>query len=428
MPRDILIISNAPGELAAWVRPVVGALLERFPDVSVTIALVPCPYASGQEEATIRAWQMPLGVWTPAQTLRFLLTGRRPDRRGSAESGAVLFLGGDQFFGVLAARRTGWPLLVYTETVGRWAGAVTRFMLSDRNPYLALRGSKVPPGKLVLVGNLMVDSVAPTMTPTAARERLGLFQSALVVGLLPGSKPFKVKSATPYMVEVVDRLHAVDGSIQFILHQSAFTPIEMFEAALADGPEAVRATRILKAPDGALMVTPGGARIRIVPPGMQFDGMQVDDLALTVPGTNTAELAVLGVPQLVVLPLLRPEDIPLEGLPGRIGQLPWLGPRIKRIAIRQLLRHLRFTALPNQRMGRMVTPELVGAVTPEMAATQAIELLADHNRRRLIRIELLQAMGYRGAAQAVADVLQAVWTGQAPVEGEVARPGLEPGA
>ncbi|MEB3237049.1 MAG: hypothetical protein VKO64_05445 [Candidatus Sericytochromatia bacterium] len=427
MPRDILIISNAPGELAAWVRPVVGALLERFPEVSITVALVPCPYASGQEAATIAAWQLPLTVWTPAQTLRFLLLGQRPDRRGAAESGAVLFLGGDQFFGVLAARRTGWPLLVYTETVGRWASAVTRFMLSDRNPYLALRGRKVPPGKLVLVGNLMVDSVAPSMTPAAARERLGLSQGSLVVGLLPGSKPFKVRSATPFMVEVVDRLHAVDSSVQFILHQSAFTPLEMFEAALAEGPEAARATRILKAPGGALMVTPGGARIRIVPPAMQFDGLQVDDLALTVPGTNTAELAVLGVPQLVVLPLLRPEDIPLEGIPGRIGQLPWLGPRIKRVVIRQLLRHLRFTALPNQRMGRMVTPELVGAITPEMAATQAVELLADHNRRRLIRIDLLQAMGYRGAAQAVADVLQDVWTGQKPVGGEVASPGLDPG-
>ncbi|MEB3300252.1 MAG: hypothetical protein VKO21_12320 [Candidatus Sericytochromatia bacterium] len=426
--RDILIISNAPGELAAWVRPVAARLLERFADASITIALVPCPYASGREAATIRSWGMPLAVWTPTQTLAYLLTGRTPGGTLPGPTGAVLFLGGDQFFGVLAARRTGWPLLVYTETVGRWVSSVTRFMLSDRNPYLALRGRKVPPAKLVLVGNLMVDSVRPTLTPAAARERLGLSPAALVVGLLPGSKPFKVRSATPFMVEVVDRLHAVDRSIQFILHQSAFTPLELFASALNEGPEAVRGTRILTASGHAVMVTPGGARIRIVPPSMQFDGMQVDDLALTVPGTNTAELAVLGVPQLVLLPLLRPEDIPLEGLLGRLGNVPGLGPWVKRTLIRHLLKHLRFTALPNQRMGRMVTPELVGGITPDQAATHALELLSDHDRRRLIRIDLLQAMGYRGAAQAVADVLEEVWNDDRPMTGEVARPGSEPGA
>ncbi|MBM3273959.1 MAG: lipid-A-disaccharide synthase, partial [Candidatus Sericytochromatia bacterium] len=48
MQADIIIISNAPGELAAWVRPVVGDLRKRHPEARITVALVPCPYASGR--------------------------------------------------------------------------------------------------------------------------------------------------------------------------------------------------------------------------------------------------------------------------------------------------------------------------------------------------------------------------------------------
>lgn len=431
MQADIVIISNAPGELAAWVRPTVGELRRQYPEARVTVALVPCPYASGREAESLRSWNLGLQVWTPMQTVRFLLTGQVP--AGSSrpgESGAVLFMGGDQFFGVLMARRTGFPLLVYTETTGRWPWAVDRFLLSDRTPYFEMRRRKVPPGKVALVGNLMVDSVNTRLSPPEARQRLKLKTEAMVVGLLPGSKPFKVLYVTPFLLRVAEILRAHDPSLQFILHQSPFTPLAQIERAISD-PRYAQATggtlgHLAKQDGESWILTAAGCPVRIVPPEFQYDGLAVDDLALTVPGTNTAELAVLGVPQVVVLPLNKPEEIPLEGLIGRIGAVPLVGKWVKRMAIRYLAGRVGFTALPNRRMGRMVTPEMVGVLEPEAVARTAAEILQDAERRRQIKLDLLQAMGYRGAAATVAQVVGEVLADRAASEAaEVAPHGTD---
>ncbi len=421
MQADILIISNAPGELAAWVRPVIGELRRQYPGARITVALVPCPYASGREAESLRGWNLDLQVWAPVQTLKFLLTGRQPT--GSAmpgDSGVVLFMGGDQFFGVMMARRTGFPLLVYTETTGRWPWAVDRFLLSDRTPYFEMRRRKVPPAKVALVGNLMVDSVETKFSPPEARQRLKLTTESMVVGLLPGSKPFKVLYVTPFLLRVAELLRAKDPSLQFILHQSPFTPLSQLEQAISD-PRFATATggtlgRLATQAGENWIITTGGCPVRIVAPDFQYDAMAVDDVALTVPGTNTAELAVLGVPQVVVLPLNKPEEIPLEGIIGRLGAVPFLGKLVKRAAIRYLAGRVGFTALPNRRMGRMVTPEMVGVLSPEAVAQVAYEILTDDERRRLIKLDLLQSMGYRGAAATVAQVVGEVLADRAAAE------------
>jgi lipid-A-disaccharide synthase len=434
MQADIIIISNAPGELAAWVRPVVGDLRKRYPEARITVALVPCPYASGREAESLRSWNLGLDVWGPAQTLRYLLTGSVPGPSAEfGDRGVVLFLGGDQFFGVLMARRTGLPLLVYTETTGRWPWAVDRFLLSDRTPYLNMRNRRVPPSKVSLVGNLMVDSVETRFTPAETRQRLKLSCDSLVVGLLPGSKPFKVLYITPFLLRVAELLRAHDPSLQFVLHQSPFTPLAQLEKAITE-PRYAAATggtlgRLAQQGGENWIITIGGCPVRIVPAEYQYDAMAVDDLALTVPGTNTAELAVLGVPQVVVLPLNKPEEIPLDGLLGRIGGIPILGKWIKRGAIGYMARRLGFTALPNRRMGRMVTPELVGVLTPEDVCEAAAELLDDHERRRQVKLDLLQAMGYKGAAATVSAVIgEVVARGGSGEPSEVAAPGSDPSA
>lgn len=427
MQAEILIISNAPGELAAWVRPVVGEVRRRYPDARLTVALVPCPYASGHEADSLAAWNERLEVWKPRQTVRFILSGRTPDGRHLGPKGLVLFLGGDQIFGVMASRRTGYPLLVYTETIGRWPWAVDRYLLSDRTPYLAMRGRGTAPGKLALVGNLMVDSVKTRQSPAQTRTQLGLIDRHLVLGILPGSKPFKVFYATPFLLRVAEILREANPSLQVVLHQSPFTPLAQLDKAISTPSFAATTggtTGRLHVRDGQVwIVTERGCPVRVVPPEYQYDGMAIDDLALTVPGTNTAELAVLGVPQVVVLPLNKPEEIPLEGLIGQVGRIPVLGKWLKRLAIGHLSRRIGLVALPNRRMGRMVTPEMIGVLSPEAVAGEAAAILGDPMRRRQIKLDLLQAMGYPGAAKAVSTVVSEVLSGMsAAPPGEVARP------
>lgn len=408
MQPTITIISNGPGELATWVRPVVGVLRRDLPHVHLRIALVPCPYASGQEAESIASWNLDIEIWRPHETQRRLLLGPLPERT----PGAVLFMGGDQAFGVLMAKRLRQPLFVYTETTGRWSPFVTRFLSADANVSARLQQKRVPASKVALVGNLMVDAVRRDLDPHQTRRVLGLNPDSLVVGLLPGSKPFKVKYMTPMLLRVAELMAQANLDLRFVLHQSPWTPLEQIaEAASSDRLASVTGgttAKLATNDDRAVLVTPHGVQVRILAPEYHLGGLAIADLALTVPGTNTAELAILGVPMVVLLPLNKPEEIPLDGLAGQIGNLPVVGKWLKRKAVEAVARRTTLTALPNLRAGRMITPELLGVFPPETVARTALDLLADPERRREIKLDLSQAMGPGGAAEAVVRELAAV--------------------
>lgn len=410
MQTDILLISNAPGEVNAWLKPVARQLRLDFPSSRLTVLLVPCPYASGEERRIIESWNLGIQVWEPRESVRFLLGGATPEPLTWRDFGVVLFLGGDQFFGVLASRRTGYPLLTYTETTGRWASWVDRFLVADRKVLLDLRRKRVSPRKLSVVGNLMVDAVRPTYDTQDVRQKLGFARDARVVSLLPGSKPFKVKYMTPMLLRTAELLTERDPSLQFILTLSPFTPVSLLEEVLSDR----RLHRIIGGCGGRLMklqdrhyiLTGGGTQIRVVGPEFHYPSLAIADLALTVPGTNTAELAILGVPMLVLLPLNKPEEIPIDGLLEHIGRVPFFGKRIKRAAVKTLASRQRFLAIPNARAERMVTPELRGHLTPDQVAEVAASLLDDEARRRQIRLALHETMGYPGAATAISLIVR----------------------
>ncbi|HEY9765991.1 MAG TPA: hypothetical protein V6C82_06480 [Chroococcales cyanobacterium] len=405
MQADIILVSNGPGELAAWVRPVVRQLRRDLPAARLILALVPCPYASGNEAKTAAGWPEGLIVWTPRETIAFLLKPNFP----LSSQGIVLFLGGDQFFGLGLSRRSGFPLLVYTEGFVRWIPWTSRFLLSDLHLHASLRSRGIPSSKLSVVGNLMVDAIQPQFDPAQVRERLELRTDSPVLSLLPGSKPFKLKYLTPLFLKVAEEIEERKPDTQFVLHRSPFTPIEQLEQIVKE--EKYR--NITGGTGGRIefdeeknffwIVTDGGTRIRVIGPEDQYSGMAIADLALTVPGTNTAELAILGIPMLVVLPLNKPEEIPLDGLIGRIGEIPLLGARLKRWLIPRLARSMPFVALPNQRAKRTITPEAVGVLEPRSIAQRAIALLEDPEQRRRIKLDLLQVMGHHGAAEAIAE-------------------------
>lgn len=423
MQSEILIVSNGPGELASWVHPVVRQLRLVSPQTRITVALVPCPYASGEESDTLAGWPEPVAVWRPKETMRFLLLNRRPAGFQPAERGVVLFLGGDQLFAALLAVRTGYKLLVYSDGAARWRSLVHRYLVGDRNVFLKLRNRRYPAQQLRLVGNLMVDCVRPQFDPIQARRALGLRPDALVLGLLPGSKPFKVRYVTPLFLRVAEILQTRDPRLQVVLHRSPFTPREQLVEAVENATyrEATGGAGGRLEREGTLdwIITPGGARVLVVPPDMHHEGMSIADLALTVPGTNTAELAILGVPMVVALPLHRPEQIPLDGLVGRLGDIPVLGPALKRFLARQFEARQPLVALPNQRAGRAITPELLGAFRPETLAGLVGELMDDPVRRREIKLQLHTLMGAPGAADAVAtEVLACLRLGAAVPVGE----------
>ena len=77
---DILILSNGPGEITTWVRPVVQALREQSQNQSfparISLVLSPCPNATGKEVNIARSYPEIDRVQGAEYFWQFLLLGK----------------------------------------------------------------------------------------------------------------------------------------------------------------------------------------------------------------------------------------------------------------------------------------------------------------------------------------------------------------
>ena len=122
------------------------------------------------------------------------------------------------------------------------------------------------------------------------------------------------------------------------------------------------------------------------------------DLAVTIPGTNTLELGIAGVPSVVLLPLNKPEVIPLEGPGHWLSLLPVVGPALKRRAVLLAAPHLP-VSLPNNLSGEKLMVELKGVLTLDGVLHETLALLEDKTDLTRRRERLLATMPRPGAAR-----------------------------
>jgi lipid-A-disaccharide synthase len=144
----------------------------------------------------------------------------------------------------------------------------------------------------------------------------------------------------------------------------------------------------------------------VVADGDDLGAAAGSDLAITLPGTNTVQLAVLGVPMLVVLPLDRPGRIRTEGLSEWLARIPGLGAAIKGVMVWQFLRRPHALAWPNRQAGRMVVPEMVGRLEPAEVARRALAMLDDRPGLEAAARELREL--YRTPAGVAERILEAM--------------------
>ncbi|CCQ55528.1 Lipid-A-disaccharide synthase [Crocosphaera watsonii WH 0005] len=97
-PVDILILSNGPGEITTWVRPVVKALRTELgtdpQQTRISVMLSPCPHSTGQEATIASRYPEVDRVQSSEQFFSFLVGGKTRDDWNWREQGVVLFLGG----------------------------------------------------------------------------------------------------------------------------------------------------------------------------------------------------------------------------------------------------------------------------------------------------------------------------------------------
>src|SRR5437899_4522723 len=216
------------------------------------------------------------------------------------------------------------------------------------------------------VGHPIADALVGAPSRADARRRLGLAESDLVIGLLPGSRPQEIARLTPITRDAAATLASRHPNTRFVL-------------ALAPTVSAADVTAHLGA----------GPRIDLVSDAHAV--MRASDLLLATSGTATLEAALLGTPMVVIY------------------RLSWLSQAVGHAVLR-----IPWVSLPNIILGRGVIPELFlrREATAERLAASAIELIetpgALEAQRSAFR-DLAAEIGEPGVAQrAAARVLSVI--------------------
>lgn len=383
---ELFLLSNSPGEVAGWVKPVAEAFGERREGVSVTLALLPCPYASGME----RRYGSQIDAIDKVVALRELWKEKR-----SGGKGLVLQLGGDPMFGALLSARLSAPWMIYTSRP-RWRSRVAHYFVPDETA--ERRFASVGAGRCTRVGNLALDSVPRGMSEAEAKARLGLDAAQAAVCFLPGSRPFEYEQGAAFFCRAAaEVLRALPGL-------SALMPLAptVDEPVLTGGLKKYGLS--WEGAERAETVLCEGFRIRLLR-GEAFSAMKASRLVVALPGTNNLQAAALGAPLMMAAPLNEAENIPLDGIAGIIPHSFPGFRRLKKRLVFQLNRKEKFLSLPNRLAGKAIVPEYRGLLTPELVAERAIELLSSPRRLEDIRRGYGQIKFEFGAAAGIADAL-----------------------
>ena len=418
-PTDIVILSNGPGEVATWVKPVTSALRARAPHCRISVVLSPCPHASGQEPLILKNSSEVDRVQAAPHFFKFLLTGRTADNWNWHPNGVVVFLGGDQLYTVLIAKRLGYRSVTYAEWDARWTGLVDRFGVMK-----AKLVEKVPAAhkkKFTVVGDLMAD-VQASADRAAIAQTLGCAPDSEIIGFLPGSKPPKLGMGVPMLLSLAQILSAERPNAHFVIGVAPnLTLTDLMRYA---DPRLNPAIKLLEAPPVQLVEPSEGLPYIQIHPDRAIPGPKISlwqrfpaldlfsqcALCFTTVGANTAQLGALATPMIVLLPTQRLGALQLaDGLPGVISRMPGVGALVRRIInpiiIAALQKSGKRFAWPNIWAKREVVPELFGPITPQDAADAALDYLNHPENLAKISQTLRNLRGPAGAAEKMAALI-----------------------
>jgi hypothetical protein len=401
----IVLVSNGPGELSTWVRPLARRLHAELPlrplqpsaALGLRLVLVPCPNATGREASVASSWGLFERV-LPARRFWALLL--RPRRHGPwPRRGVVVFLGGDQFWTVLLSARLGYRHLTYAEWVARWPRWNDRVALMG--PEAAGRLAERWRDRAVQVGDLMAD-----LQESARRE--APLPPGDWVALLPGSKRAKLQVGVPFLLETADRLARLRPGCRFLLPVAPTTTVaELLAWASPANPIARHYGPGVPRREEMELVTAAGTTIRLIETHPAHGPLSQCALALTTVGANTAELGALGVPMIVLVPTQHLQVMQAwDGWLGLLARLPGLRALVGVALTAWRLRHRGFLAWPNISAGRAVVPERVGAISPEAIAAEAADWLEHPQRLAGMRDDLRSLRGRPGAVAALAALVR----------------------
>ncbi len=401
----IIFVSNGPGELATWVKPLAKELHQQIElkpksktsSISLNLVLVPCPNATGNENVVAKKWLQFENIIKAKNFWELLI---KPKKFVSWPSkGLVIFLGGDQFWSVLLSARLGYLHMTYAEWIARWPFWNNRIVAMSESII-----EKLPrriQNRCSVIGDLTAD-----LTHTAKID--DPLPSGKWIALMPGSKSAKLKIGIPFFLDVADKISKLMPDCKFLIPIAPTTNIEEIKyfgsnknpisRQYKSGIKSITNDNHKEA--RGILITHNSTVILLQEKYPAYSDLIQCDIALTTVGANTAELGSLNIPMIVVVPtqhILVMEA--WDGLVGLIARLPILKWCLGLLISFVKLRKRGFMAWPNISAKRMIVPERIGHITTAEIANETIDWLNSPSRLAGQKEDLLSIRGAKGATK-----------------------------
>lgn len=450
---DILILSNGPGELATWVKPVVTELRRQLGNdrsqVRISVVLAPDANASGQEVAIARRYPEVDRIQGAEHFLPFLVWGKTQADWDWRDRGVVLFLGGDQFFPVVIGKRLGYRTVVYAEWEARWHRWINRFGVMK--PEILNHVASKYAHKFTVVGDLMAEAgrgqkpgARSQASESVSRRESGekgdgedgegggdeggcrvwgvgygnspipyplslILHSPFLIGLLPGSKSMKLMLGVPLTLAIAEQIYEQRPDVQFVIPVAPTLTLEALAAYAHPDHNPViqrlgwaRADLVMPSDERSLpcLKTPSGLEVALWTEFPAYEVLAQCELCLTTVGANTAELGALAVPMIVLLPTQQLDVMRAwDGVAGLLVNLPGIGSSVAKLINWMALQRIGLLAWPNIWAQREIVPEMVGALEPAAIAAKVLHYLENPASLTQMRHDLQSVRGQPGAAE-----------------------------
>jgi len=213
---------------------------------------------------------------------------------------------------------------------------------------------------VTFTGHPLADSVHPLMTREAAQREFGLQPERKTIGLFPGSRKSEIENLLPVILDSAELLRKRFPDAQFILPLAASLKRQDIERHLRSTPVEVTVIE-----------------------GMGYDVMQVCDAIITVSGTVTLEIAMIGIPMVIIY---------------KVAPLTY--------SIAKRLVKVDHIGLCNIVAGERIVTELIqDDLSPEKVAGEITKILTDADYAGTIRakyIRVRENLGSGGCSEKVA--------------------------
>jgi len=366
--KTIFFLTNSPGEISGWLRPLVKIVKKRLPEYRIAVILLPCVFASGREQAVIESLDEVDEVVGAHRFLSLLFDGTR------GKDAELVHLGGDIMFTAFLARvwkNAAWCYQYGKKSIDRYYRG---YFVKTRSDLERLQKIGISGNKVQIVGDLLIDSVHERLGSTGQSREIGEVRT---ICFMAGSRLKEVRSLLPFYLQVASFIRAHHGEMKFKALISPYIDrVELERLGILEPVCKLGGLRATIERVPGKLRSDDGTEIELVFQA-HIKELEHSDFVITIPGTKTGEAGCLGIPMVVLLPLNKPEDIPYIGLIGLLDWLPFIGPRIKAPLIMKLAKTVGFVAQPNILSHREIVPEIKGILSAPDVARQILQVIGD---------------------------------------------------